>query len=36
MKEAAKLLQNLVYHSGYLKATIKEGVAALKPYAEQF
>ena len=35
MKEAAKLLQDLVYRSGYLKATIKEGIAALKPYAKQ-
>lgn len=35
MREAAKLLQNLVYHSGYLKATIKEGVAELKPYAKE-
>ena len=35
MKEVAKLLQNLVYRSGYLKSTIKDGVAALKPYAEQ-
>lgn len=35
MRETAKLLQNLVYHSGYLKATIKEGVAVLKPYAKQ-
>jgi len=35
VKEAAKLLQNLVYHSGYLKATIKEGVATLKPYAKE-
>ena len=35
MKEAAKLLQNLVYCSGYLKPTIKDGVAALRPYAEQ-
>ena len=30
----AKLLQNLVYRSGHLKATINEGVAALKPYAK--
>jgi hypothetical protein len=35
MKDAAQLLQNLVYHSGYLKATIKEGVAALNPYAKE-
>lgn len=35
MKEAAKLLQNLVYRNGYLKVTIKEGVAALKPYANE-
>jgi len=35
MREAAKFLQNLVYHSGYLKATIKEGVATLKPYAKE-
>jgi len=35
MREAAKLLQNLVYHSRYLKATIKEGVAALKPYVKE-
>jgi hypothetical protein len=35
MKEAAKLLQNLVYRSGYLKAAIKEGVAALKPYMKK-
>lgn len=34
MKKAAKLLQNLVYSRGYLKAAIKEGVTALKPYAE--
>jgi len=35
MKWAAKLLQSLVYRSGYLKATIKEGVVALKPYAKE-
>ncbi|MFH0772578.1 MAG: hypothetical protein V1933_08170 [Candidatus Omnitrophota bacterium] len=35
MKEVAKLLQNFVYRSGYLKATIREGVAALKPYAKE-
>ncbi len=34
MKEAAKLLQNLVYSTGYLKTTIREGVAALKHYAK--
>jgi len=34
MNEAAKLLQNLVYHFGYLKVTIKEGIAALNPYAK--
>jgi len=35
MKEASKLFKNLVYRSGYLKGTIKEGVAALKPYARE-
>jgi len=35
MRKAARLLQNLVYRSGYLKATIKEGVVALKPYAKE-
>ncbi len=34
MNRTVVLLQNLVYRSGYLKATIKEGVAALKPYAK--
>lgn len=35
MNEAAKLLKNLVYSRGYLKATAKEGVAALKPYLKE-
>jgi len=35
MKEPSELFKNLVYRSGYLKATIKEGVAALKPYAKE-
>ncbi len=34
MKDTAELLKNLVYHHGYLKATIKEGVAALKHYVK--
>jgi len=34
MRKAAELLRNLVYSTGYLKATVKEGVAALKPYAK--
>ncbi len=34
MKNATKFLQNLIYRGGYLKTTIKEGVAALKPYAK--
>jgi len=35
MKEPSELFNNLIYHSEYLKATIKEGVAALKPYAKE-
>lgn len=35
MKEASELLKNLVYVSGYLKATIREGVVALKPYTKE-
>ena len=35
MKEAIELFKNLVYHSGYLKATIREGVIALKPYTKE-
>lgn len=35
MRSAVELLRNLVYHSGFLKATIKEGVATLKPYAKE-
>lgn len=35
MKEPSELFKNLVYYSGYLKATVKEGVAALKPYARE-
>jgi len=35
MKEATKLLENLVYSKGYLKATIKEGVVVLKPYVKE-
>jgi hypothetical protein len=34
MREAAEFLKNLVFGKEYLKATIKEGVAALKPYAK--
>lgn len=34
MREAAEFLKNLVPGKEYLKATIKEGVAALKPYAK--
>ena len=34
MREAAEFLNNLVLGKEYLKATIKEGVAALKPYAK--
>src|SRR3972149_4609911 len=34
MKNAITLLQNLSYRGEYLKTTIKEGVAALKPYAK--
>ena len=34
MKEAADILKNLVYGAEYLRATIKESVAALKPYAK--
>lgn len=30
-----ELLRNLVYRSGFLKATLKEGVAVLKPYAKE-
>lgn len=33
MKHPSELLRNLVPSSGYLKATIKEGVVTLKPYA---
>src|SRR3989338_2764898 len=35
MQEPAELFKNLVYRSGYLKATIKEGVIALKPYTKE-
>ncbi|MDP2922993.1 MAG: hypothetical protein Q8O30_04660 [Candidatus Omnitrophota bacterium] len=34
MIEAAEFLKNLVFGKEYLKATIKEGVAALKPYVK--
>ncbi|MBU4311135.1 MAG: hypothetical protein KJ706_00235 [Candidatus Omnitrophica bacterium] len=34
MKEPAGLLKNLVPGAGYLKATIKEGVVVLRPYAK--
>jgi hypothetical protein len=34
MKNTADFLQNLVYCPGYLKDTIEEGVAALKPYVK--
>ena len=34
MREAVEFLKNLVFGKEYLKATIKEGVAALKPYAK--
>lgn len=35
MKETGELLKNLVPSAGYLKATIKEGVAALKPHVKE-
>ena len=35
MRETAKCLQNLVYHSEYFKVTIKEGVATFKPYVKE-
>ena len=35
MKNATELLKNLVPGAEYLKATIKEGVTALKPYAKE-
>jgi len=35
MKDPVELLQNLVYSKGYLKATVKEGVVALKPYVKE-
>lgn len=35
MRDATELSRNLVCHSGFLKATVKEGVAALKPYAKK-
>jgi len=34
MRDAKALLRNLVYGAEYLKATIREGVVALKPYAK--
>jgi len=34
MIEATELLKNLVPGKGYLKATVKEGVVTLKPYAK--
>ena len=33
MKNSKELLKNLVPGEGYLKATLKEGVAAFKPFS---
>lgn len=35
MKKSAELLTNLVYRGGYLKATLKEGIAALGPIVNE-